>query len=301
MSIIFVPLGGYGNRINGLLTCFLLSKLMNRELIIKWNDNNIIFKSNFEEYLSNDIGVFSILNRKEYFTHKPFLCQRLLEEYLPNKKLIVVKCISDISYLLKSNKNYNHILTENFILNNHRSIYFDDNLLLPKNRITNFVDKFCLNNVIGIHIRCGDPYMGYGKEIFIKEDVFNNFIRNFVEILLITFPENKFYICCDYSKIIDIFRHYLSTDKIINIETSNPQKKHYCSKSPDSFDTISEHIILSRCKKIIICENGYISSFSQTAFLISGNDEIYIYRIKSNTIECYNRYSFVSMIEQSYL
>ncbi len=154
-------LGGYGDRIVGLIAVKLISKLLNRKFYIFWEKENIKPYINYEDYDFEKIS----LNSKDIKAYNLIDNQKLIKDYLINTDAPFPDSINlfylnqEISQYLYSNKCFsnNDYLAD---IQHEYNILYKQTLKpseLLKNKINKLIDG--RQNIIGIQVRCGDCYM----------------------------------------------------------------------------------------------------------------------------------------------
>ena len=179
-------LGGYGDRIVGLISCKLISDLLNKNFYILWNKENIkkyfdysIYDYELQNIKSNDIKIYDLIDKqdklKKYLIHhKKLFTNEITKIYLNQ----------EISQYLYKNKLFIDKNYYNDILNCYKSLYIDifkpTNFLLKK--INNLINN--KKNIIGIQIRTGDIYMENSKNDRRGYKIYKNTDKEIKNILL---------------------------------------------------------------------------------------------------------------------
>jgi len=199
MFIISYPnmlLGGYGDRINGLITIKILSKIFKHEFYILWNKENIVDLFDYEIYNANDIMVAKKICQIGWNLidgGKGRMIDHVKNNYMQNDDNMD-KDNTDKDNLDKDkdnadkNKSYKNIfpddhyvfhlnsnickkigtivgvkITDEEVINEYQKLY--THIFKPKDLFLKKVDSIIKGrtNIIGIQIRCGDKYMVTNK------------------------------------------------------------------------------------------------------------------------------------------
>tara|TARA_R110002074_G_scaffold65363_1_gene155429 strand:+ start:2748 stop:3680 length:933 start_codon:yes stop_codon:yes gene_type:complete len=177
MFIISYPnmlLGGYGDRIHGLIAIKILSKVFNHDFYILWDKENIIDLFDYEKYNAKNIT-----NIKEIGSNGWNLIDggklRLVDhvknniqnEDKPDKDKTYKYIFPNEHYVFHLNSNIcrkigNIVgvnITDEEIINEYQKMYTD--IFKPKEFFLKKVDNIIKGrtNIVGIQIRCGDKYM----------------------------------------------------------------------------------------------------------------------------------------------
>ena len=180
MILIFFPkkrkfLGGFGDRIVGIISCRLIAKNLNQKFYIKWNKENIvkyIKYDNFKQKLNEikDKKFYNLIDKK-----------KKLKNYLENSnnlfpnKLNIFLLNQEISQFLYKNKQFCNNNFYNDILKEYKNLF--TRILVPKKLILDKVNNIIKNhdNIVGIQIRTGDKFI-------LKKYNENEYIFNFNEL-----------------------------------------------------------------------------------------------------------------------
>jgi hypothetical protein len=176
MFIISYPnmlLGGYGDRINGLIAIKILSKIFNHDFYILWNKENIVDLFDYEKYNAKNImdakkigsNGWNLIDggRKRMIDHVKNNIQPENNNYDGTYKYIfpnehyVFHLNSNISRKIGNIVGVN--ITDEEIINEYQKMYTD--IFKPKEFFLKKVDNIIKSrtNIVGIQIRCGDMYM----------------------------------------------------------------------------------------------------------------------------------------------
>lgn len=172
-------LGGYGDRINGLIAIKILSKIFNHAFYILWNKENIVDLFEYEKYNAKKIMDAKKIGQNGWVLidgGKVRMINYVKNNIIQNKD----KSMKDETYkYIFPNEHYVFHLNSNIcrkignivgvkitdeeIINEYQKLYTD--ILKPKDLFLKKVDNIIkgITNIVGIQIRCGDAYMVTNK------------------------------------------------------------------------------------------------------------------------------------------
>lgn len=153
--------GGLGDRLTGLVSAILMAKILQKQLLIKWEHPNIrgVFDISAYDYhrhkisLNNIISLNTIDNRFKFenlLSHEPIHIQW-------HSKNILLRCNQEIAFFLYQNR---HI--------GYKGHYEQDMLQTYKSLLKTYLKPLNANPTlhhpyIGVQLRCGDAYMHVGN------------------------------------------------------------------------------------------------------------------------------------------
>ena len=286
--------GGLGDRIVGLISIKLMSKLLKKDFYILWERGNIKQYFDYQKY------DFSLLNLKtEDSKHYDSINnQKKMKKYLMNSTELFTEEVSffslnqEISQYLYKNKLFQEHDYIQDILNEYKMIYKD--ILKPTRYLLEKVDKLILNkrNIVGIQIRCGDHYMNstsrhvtdnstniYSKLLNIRnlcESKFNDDYNVF-------FTTDNLKILDDINSMFDESRVIYNHDLIQHIDGP--------VNSDISKVFVDNYILSQKTDLLIICIN---SNYGRLAALSSNHDQLYSF----TTLDSLDRKSLLSKREK---
>lgn len=218
MSLIFYSKtgdGGYGDRLVGLISVYMISKIMNKKFYILWESPNICkFVENKYECTENIDNVTSLrLIDEKCDVYRKRLEIEKLEDIFPYES-IKISCNQNIVQHLYLNKNYdlNMVNYTNDIVDAYKKIYTE--FFVPKENlnliVNSMINKFAeYDKVIGIHIRTGDLNMGLTQHILYDKNSLDDLIEKIIYKLKTMFScEYAIYIMSDFTGIEKIFEKY---------------------------------------------------------------------------------------------
>lgn len=281
MSIIFhakTGCGGYGDRLVGLITCYFISKVMNKEFYIKWESPNIdefIYIKN--KYITNEEYTEINLIDQNGNNLRKFFEEKKLEEIFINNNLKIF-CNQNLVKHLYKNKNYPKLINyEEDMKEAYNKIYTE--FLIPKEEIINISNSFNINfskynKIIGIHIRTGDLNMGVGgNHILFNKDSLEDIIMKISDYIKNNWEGNyAIFVTSDWENINEIFKKYIDKEifyfdmNVIHIDmikntdnVNNGIKKLFV-----------DHILLTLCDDTI---THSVTNFGRTAAIISNGEK----------------------------
>lgn len=274
-------MGGYGDRVVGIISISLISRILNKKFLINWkreNVKNIIEYNDFEKYdINNKFKNIKIMNAN--FSH-PFI--QILKngniELLNSLNNIFFYCNLELSKYLFNNKLFSNINYYDEILKEYKSLY--TNIIKIKNK--QYVRNLITNktNIIGIQIRAGRPDWNekgadvcnskYKNSFLTSEIVIKNLnnVKNHIEK---TYNIYNVFITSDFENIYNISLDIFN-DKLIynNLEITHIDRNPNLNTIDKVF--IDNYILSQHTIRL------YISSYSnygRIAALSSFHNEIY--------------------------
>lgn len=292
MSIIYccrIGVGGYGDRLVGIITCYYISKLLDKQFYIEWNNEFSEFESFLEikkpPFNTENLTTISLIDG-DAFKLIDFFSDENLEE-LFCKENTKVFCNQNLVYYIYMNKNYNKLKLENYendISEAYYKIYTE--FLIPKKIVKEQIDFFTndfknYDTIIGIHLRAGDSYIVSKDSIYtyssnctyLTENILIFAINVLYEWIEKRFSNYAIYIMSDYPNINIKFQ-----EKFIGRKIFYYDKKQIHTDMVTNLDDLYEgtlkllldHITLTKCG-ITICHA--ISNLGKTASLISTGEK----------------------------
>ena len=164
-------IGGFGDRIVGLISVKLISKLLNKDFYILWDKENIKEYFDYDKYdydrisseipkmikSGNDIKLNNCIDEQKSFK-KYLMNTNNIEEFFPHT-INYFEVNMEISQYLYKNKLFENRNFLNDIFEEYSKLYTD--IFKPTDYLMNKINSLTLNknNIVGIQIRCGDCYM----------------------------------------------------------------------------------------------------------------------------------------------
>ena len=287
--------GGLGDRIVGLISIKLMSKLLKKDFYILWERGNIKQYFDYQKY------DFSLLNLKTEDSkyYRSMDKQKKMKNYLINSTELFTEEVNffslnqEISQYLYKNKLFQEHDYIQDILNEYKIIYTD--ILKPTRYLLEKVDKLILNkrNIVGIQIRCGDYYMNSTSS-----HVTDNSTNIYSKLLNIkNLCESKFnddynvFFTTDNLKILDDINSIFGESRVIY---NHDIIQHIDRKALDSDMSkvfVDNYILSQKTDLLIICLN---SNYGRLAALTSNHDQLYSF----TTLDSLDRKSLLSKREK---
>jgi hypothetical protein len=269
-------LGGLGDRIIGLISIKLISKLLKKNFCISWTKENIKKYLNYEKYdyellrgTKNNVKVCDSIDN-----------QTKLKKYLMTSTILfpygvtLFRLNTEVSQYLYRNRLFKR---ENYfrdILNEYRSLYTD--ILIPTDYLLDRVDKLVAGkrNIVGIQVRCGDVYMN-ARQIYVT-----GYAKNVGARLtsIKCMCERKFggdysvFFTTDNAKIVSDVYDAFGKSRVI-YEDSCIQHLDRKSVDPDMAKVFIDNYILSQRTMLLLISTN--SNFGRVAALSSNHSNIY--------------------------
>tara|TARA_Y100000992_G_C21248063_1_gene484398 strand:- start:484 stop:1392 length:909 start_codon:yes stop_codon:yes gene_type:complete len=271
-------IGGLGDRIVGLISVKVISKLLNKKFYISWTKENIKKYINYEKY---DYELLDIeknnIKRYNYIDN-----QRGLRKYLIESTDLFIENISmfsinqEISQYLYKNELYKYKNYYDDIFSEYKKLYTD--ILIPTTYLMDKIENLTKDrsNIIGIQVRCGDCYMITNKNDKYKH---NNNIKDIYDKMInikkncdSRYNDYNIFFTTDNIDNFDVVNNVFSPDKVIYY---NSLIQHIDRKSID--DDISkvfiDNYILSQ--KTVDLYITFNSNYGRIAALSCLHDNIY--------------------------
>ena len=272
-------LGGYGDRIIGLISIKVISKLLKKKFYILWTKENIIKYIDYKKY---DFELLKI--SKKNIKHFHYIDkQKGLKKYLMTSskpfpyKINMFRLNQEISQYLHKNKKF---IKEDYfknIMNEYKNLYAD--VLKPTKFLLDKVKTLLQNksNIIGIQIRCGDRYMVTNKGAKHQTNECLNIDNKLLKIKDICdkiFNKNNYHIFFTTDNI-KIFNNILKIfdSKIIIYESSLIQHLDRNKKNNNFSKIFIDNYILSQKTKILFISLS--SNFGRVSALSCHHNNIY--------------------------
>ena len=273
-------IGGYGDRITGLISCKMISDLLNTQFRISWTKEDVSQYLNYDKYKyiednNTDLHVHHLIDMYLNPNH-PIIKEILNEENIfveGNHKFIIN---TDISNLLYKNPKYKGKQFLDDILIVYKSLYTD--ILIPTELMTNKINSIITDDtipIIGIQIRAGDCYINniYSNSYKVINDP-NSSIYNILSDIKSHIIVNKYkiFLTSDYNDIYTIALKLWESDNLLYI---NDIVKHM-DRNPSgdiSKIFIDSYILSQKTSRMYISD---YSNYGRTAALSSKHNNIFL-------------------------
>ena len=272
--------GGLGDRIVGLISIKLISKLLKRKFYISWEVENITKYINYTKYdfnllniSDNDIKKHNYINHRRIHAEKYLM--NTLSDFYPNK-INIFSTNQEISQYLYKNKLFLEKDYLNDILYEYSVLYTD--ILIPTDYLNNKINNLISNKskIVGIQARCGDFYMSNNHKNNHKLDTSNNIDSKLKKIKLlcnkILGDDYNIFFTTDNLKILE--NVYLIFGKS-NVIYNEDLIQHIDRKSinPDISKVFVDNYILSQKTDLLFITER--SNYGRIAAISSNHDDIY--------------------------
>lgn len=281
-------LGGYGDRINGLIAIKILSKIFNHDFYILWNKENVVDLFDYNKYNIRNITNRKIISwnlidggRNKMFDYVKAKIKNVDKPYTDNTIKNIFPnpynafCLNN-NFCRKVGNMVGVKITDEEIISEYEKLYTD--ILKPTDLFLNKVDNIIngRTNIIGVQIRCGDTYMVTNKKETHNTGRYKNIKKNLMHIKkqcdeTMGIEYNVFITSdCDESYIISIqiwnTERVIYNDDIIQHLDRKPINKDISKVFVDAY-------ILSHCtSKLYISEN---SNYGIVSALACSHNNIY--------------------------
>ncbi len=272
-------MGGFGDRVVGIISISLISRLLNKEFFIDWKREtvkNIIEYNDFEKSnINNDnFKVVKIMNAN--FSH-PFIKKLKNENIksLTDLNNIFFYCNLELSKFLFHNKFFSNLNYYDEILKEYKLLYSDTIKIKNKDYVTNLIGN--KSNIIGIQIRAGRPdWKEKGADVcnpnyFLTSEIIIKNLNNIKNHIELTYNIYYVFITSDFDNIYNISLDIFG-DKLIynNLEITHIDRNPNLTTIDKVF--IDSYILSQHTNRL------YISSYSnygRISALSSIHNEIY--------------------------
>lgn len=261
-------LGGYGDRIIGLIAVQTLSKVLDKKFRIQWEKEDItpLFDyAAYEEGGSQSVIIDSIDNQQLY---KQALMTMDNPFPMPTTKFILNQEIAQ--YRFKDADTY---FTTIFAA--YKALYTET--LKPTRRLLDKVNK-CIaghQTVVGIQIRCGDCFMATNKGEWHNtgaRDHINKYLTQIKSVIDSRYPDYAVFITSDYSGILEETRRVFTVNKVLYIDDPIQHIDRHAINEDISKVFADNYILSQRTTELYISKN---SNYGSVAALSASHDRIY--------------------------
>jgi len=258
-------LGGYGDRIVGLIAVQTLSKMLNKEFRIQWEKENI---RPFFEYTAYEEGPQSVVidsldNQtlcKQMLMTQDTLFQDPITKFILNQEIAQYRFKDADAYF-------------NAIFATYRALYTET--LRPTPLLLDKVDQ-CIaghQTIIGIQIRCGDCFMATNKGEWYNtgaRDHIHTYLTQIKAAVDSRYPHYAVFVTSDYTGILEesrlVFNNVLYIDDVIQHIDRRPVNADISKVFVDNY------ILSQRTTELYISAN---SNYGRVAALSAVHGRIY--------------------------
>ena len=271
-------IGGYGDRIVGLISCKALAQVLNRAFKIVWTKEDIKYFANYEKYSCE-----KELHIIDYETIHSIDNQQALKPHLMSSDNILPgSCYKlyinqEIAQYLYKNPKYIHKNYYEDMFSLYKSLYTD--IFLPTEYSLKVIEKTldtARPTLIGIQIRTGDFFMktnpGESYKRFEKPDIELKIIfRKIKKHIEQSYSSYSVFVSSDYENIFTVAKEVWSKNDICYLNQV-PQHIDRAVSGDFSKVFIDNFILSQKTKRLYISD---YSNYGRIAALSSGQDIIY--------------------------
>lgn len=278
--------GGLGDRINGLISTYLISNLLNKPFYILWNKEDVKKYIDYEKYdfekqkyniSQEELGVYYMIDKQKQF--KDLLISETDDKLFPHQYNKFYSNQECSQYLFKNkaflNKNYYEM-----IFAAYKKLYTD--FLKPTPFLFNKINDIVQNNenMIGIQIRTGDCYMMSTDGIaggYVRVKNPEKEIRELLENVKKDLTENnqgdaKIFLTSDYFNIYKIGCEIFNKTQIVYVNDIIQHLDRDSVTNDLSKIFMDSYILSQKTSKLYITS---YSNFGRIAALAASHDETY--------------------------
>lgn len=287
-------IGGYGDRVIGLISCRVISYLLNKKFYILWNKENLKEYIDYSKYdfellnnKSNDIKIYNCIDSRA----KKIKKYLVKSENLFNNEINKFYLNQEISHYLCKNKLFRKgDYFFRYIFYFYKRLY--TNIFIPTNKSISKINSIINDkkNIIGIQIRSGDIHMETNKDDIPEKRIYYSRNMKFNPATEIKNILNKIKIYCDkeydnYNVFItsdynDIYKLSLEIWNESNIIYNHDIVQHLDRKAinNDISKTFIDNYILSQKTRVLFISD--YSNYGRVAALSSVHDNIFSLNIQ---------------------
>ncbi len=283
------PIGGFGDRIVGLITSKLMAKVLNREFKICWSKENI---RPYFDYSKYDFEAAPLAVNKTYNyidainTIKHIMKTKINIFPYDCVKIHLNQDISQYLYLNKNLKISSKYLEDIFAM--YKTLYTD--IFLPTPRLLKDIEtvsNFSTGNTIGIQIRAGDAYIQTGQAhdshhqpIKDPEQTIRDVLRKIKGHLENSMESDgnpfQIFVTSDYGRIKELSSEVFG--EAANILHFDQKVQHMDRRLEENFSKIfvDNYILSQKCCRLYISE---YSNYGRIAALSSAFDDLLVFNL----------------------
>lgn len=274
-------IGGYGDRIVGLISCRVIAEVLGQEFKINWTKENIRPYFNYSKYdyeLCDQSGVQKqSIGFIDHYSEKDILnCPNVSPEILLNtqdSKLYVNREISNYLYKFPE---FSHRSFKDDIYRIYKTLYTD--IFIPTDFVNEKINKMISDTVcpiIGIQIRTGDIYIdtfwNSYKVIDSPENTLPVILAQIKEHIDLDYTEYKVFLTSDYGGIQALALKIWPNESVLYID--DPVKHMDRQPAGDLSKIFVDNYILSqKTDRLYISD---CSNYGRVAALSAKHDNMY--------------------------
>lgn len=289
--------GGLGDRIFGFISALMISKFINRKVLIKWDFPNVSHILDFGEHdyyknnvTGNTLYLNNICDQEKY---KNILSNNDLIQDWQQYQNIMMNCNNNMGQYIYLNKKYVNDIKQyhDDIIKCYKELYtiywkpkgtLKDLLYKYENQ---FDDAKKTKKILGLHMRCGNQNFGYFEGVCFNINSTNNILVQINDFIKTNnLDENNYCIfyTCDHPYIKACMEKSLEKYQLIYIDGDII----HIDKTDDLhnlYKVFLDQIMLSKTDIMIIPD----SNLSRIARILNYQNKCYTY-IKNNDSDIFN-------------
>ena len=280
-----VLLGGFGDRVVGLISVKLISKLLKKEFYISWDKENI---REYMDYAKYDFELLNIEDRKgqdyHYIDNQQGLKKHLMTSSNPFPSTInYFNLNQEIAQYLYKNELFEK---ENYfedVFNEYKTLYTE--ILIPTDYLMNQISKIVADkqNIVGIQIRCGDYFISnnIGHQMFAQQYHNSEKYRTNIDFYLLKMKQicdrdfnndyNIFFTTDNIELLHEVYKVF-GKSKVMYDDSLIQHLDRECIDSDISKVFIDNYILSQKTKMLFISQ---YSGFGRIAALSCEHNNIY--------------------------
>ena len=270
-------LGGYGDRIVGLMSCRAIAELMGREFRIHWTKENIepyfdYTKYKYDNQKNTNPIIYDLIDnrtKKDYFIMSPRILPEPIIKFYLNHDI----CQDIYKNITFSGKNY-----EADMFRFYKTLYTD--IFIPTKIIHDKINELISPEnqipIVGIQIRAGDIYIQgiWGnsyKALDSPEKTIPDILQAIRAHLDLSFTEYKVFLTSDYNEIYRLALEIWKPEQLVYL---NSLVQHMDRHPSGDFSKIlvDNYILSQKTARLYISD---WSNYGRVAALSSVHDNIY--------------------------
>lgn len=267
--IVCINRAGIGNRLRGLVSAMRLSKLLNRKLLLYW-ENNKYLGCDFNDLFENKIEQINENELSDIMVENPFIVRDILSEGFEHHKYLVIDSWKWIFLPGEIEKGFNKTYSseegnnidfefERIPIKLRLSILTElIELRISKrvlDKIKEFEKQYNLKEYNGMHIRRGDnKFTTDGREKISSDEKFIKIIEEN--------PDEKFFVSTDSVEVANKIKDQFG-ERIIYYPYSDKKR----SNKESIQEALAAIILLSKTKKLY---GSFLSTFTEVVWWYSG-------------------------------
>ena len=288
-------LGGYGDRIVGLISCRVIAEVLGQEFKINWTKENIRPYFNYSKYDYELCDLSGVTRETIDLIDKDrgddlLNCPRISPTVLLATQHNKIYANREVSNYLYKFPEFSHRSFESDIYRIYKTLYTD--ILVPTDSVVSKIDTFIPSDtvpMIGIQIRTGDIYINTYwnsyKVIDSPETSLPIILSRIKEHIEAEYKEYKIFITSDYNEIQKLAISVWNTDTVLYLDEP---VKHMDRRPDGDFSKIfvDNYILSQKTDRLYISD---CSNYGRIAALSSVHENMY-------NIQCekLNKYKMLS-------